>query len=133
MPRGRKKATPEPSPAAPASGSNGAEPQPKARPQPRRLGIQAALNRAADWRRAHSPLSADQDALLGISARLYCHGLNLSSKLFAEGETKADGDVKVAMKTLLDIDERLASNLRELFPDDGDGGDLSRLFGRGKG
>ena len=110
MPRGRKKATPEPSPAAPASGSNGAEPQPKTRPQPRRLGIQAALNRAADWRRAHSPLSADQDALLAIS----------------------DGDVKVAMKTLLDIDERLANNLRELFPDDGDGGDLSTLFGRGR-
>lgn len=133
MPRGRKKATPEPSPAAPDTGDNGAGPSAQSHPQPRRLGIQAANNRATAWRKAHSALSADQDALLGISARLLIHAINLSNRLYVEGELRQDGEPKAAMKTLLDYHERVTESLQLIFYDD-DVGDnpLSAMFGRGR-
>ncbi len=118
-----------PAAASPAS-TNGADPEPQTQPQARRLGRQAALNRAADWRQAHPPLTADQDALLALTARLYCHALNLSNRLYRDTELKADGDVRAAVKTLLQLDQRVRQNLQALFGEGSDG-DISSLFQRG--
>ena len=114
-------------PASQPSPENGAGPSVQTRQPPRRIGVQAALNRASSWRKAHPPLSADQDALLAISARLYCHAVNLSNRLYFDTELRQDGEPRQALKLLLDLDQRITENLQQLFGDDGDG-DLSSLF-----
>ncbi len=92
MPRGRPKPKKVPPPAASEQPpENGPEPEAKPRQPPRRIGVQAALNRASSWRKAHPPLSSDQDALLAISARLYCHAVNLSNRLYFDTELRQDG------------------------------------------
>ena len=110
--------------------TNGADPEARPRVRPRRLGIQAALNRAAGWRKAHPSLPADQDALLAISARLYVHALNLSNRLYFDTELRQDLEPRAALKLLLDLDERITGNLRELFGDDDGGDPLTTMFGR---
>ena len=71
--------------------------------------------------------------MLGISARLLIHAINLSNRLYVEGELRQDGEPKAAMKTLLDYHERVTESLQMIFYDD-DVGDnpLSAMFGRGR-
>ena len=135
MTTGRPKLKTESSSAGPKTPESGSDLEPQPHPRTRRLGIQAANNRATAWRKAHPPLSADQDALLGISARLLIHAINLSNRLYVEGELRQDGEPKAAMKTLLDYHERVTESLQMIFYDDDGGvGDnpLSAMFGKGR-
>ena len=65
--------------------------------------------------------------MLTLTARLLCHALNISNRLFSEGEINGDGDVKQSLKTLLELDDRIHHNLSALLGEDGDGGDLLSL------
>ena len=133
MAGGSRKLKPESSPAASPASDDGAEADAQTRQRPRRLGSRSAANRATELRSGlASPLPAHREALLTATARLLTHLTNLSNLIYWPGDLKQDGEPRAALKTLLDYHERVTESLQELFGEDGDGGDLSSLFQRGK-
>lgn len=113
----------------PENGSSG-----KAQPnyQFRRRGPRAANNKARALLGGQGALPPHKTALLGSTGRLLCHLENVSNRLFVDGEFRADGEPKLALSKLMELDRQIADNLRYLF--DGDGADpddpLSALMRR---
>jgi len=58
-------------------------------------------------------------AVLASTARLLCHAENVSNRLFSDGEFRADGEPKLALAKLMELDRQVGDNLRYLFGDDG--------------
>ena len=102
--------------ALPENGStNGARP----RAQYRRLGSRSALSTARRFQAGTGPLPPWKAAQVALSARLYCHAINVSNRLYSQGEWRADGELKQDLSRLMELDRQVSESLRYLFGDDG--------------
>ena len=52
---------------------------------------------------------------MALSARLYCHAINVSNRLYSQGEWRADGELKQDLSRLIELDRQVAERLRQLF------------------
>ncbi len=94
----------------------------------RRRGPRSAQNLARRLKVGRQMTPA-QDAQLGLTCRLICHAQNISLKMFLEDEARADGEPRVLLTRLMELERAIRENLTQLFGDDA-GGDLSALMGR---
>ena len=95
--------------------------RPESNARPRRLGMRAALNRARTLRNGRD-LSPEKEAILLGTGRLMVHRDNISNKLFVDGELRADGELRVMVPKLMELDRQIGENLRYVFSADGDKG-----------
>ena len=50
-----------------------------------------------------------------MSARLYCHAINVSNRLYSQGEWRADGELKQDLSRLMELDRQVSERLRQVF------------------
>ncbi len=132
MPRGRPKPKKVPPPAASEQPpQDGAEPEPRPKQRPRRLGLGAAQRRATFLAAGADRLPPHKALLLRYTGRLAVHFENLSALTYYQTELRQDGEPRPALRTLLDYHDRLLTTWRYIFPvgDDGDADPLSTIFG----
>ena len=103
----------------PVTPENGAERPAQPNAQFRRRGPRAAANRALRLMDGQGALPPWRAALLASTARLLCHLENVSNSLFAQGEFRQDGEPKLALAKLMELDKQVSESLRYLFGDDG--------------
>lgn len=113
-------AAPQPS-SAPEDGSGGGAGHRKKQRHHafRRKGPKSAQNlarRLRDGRR----LRPDEELMLQITARLATHVFNASLTLYEQGETRQDGEPRVLLTRLLELEKAIRENLAAIFPEEQD-------------
>ena len=103
---------------------------PNATAKLRHLGYRAASNRTLRLRRGAASLSPQQEVLLDITGRLIIHFENVSNRLYHETEVTAEGEARVILSRMLELQREIRVNLAAVF---GEGATEDDLLARLRG